>query len=944
MKKRLISLVLALVLVCGLLPWTAPAARAVGGSCGANTSWTFNTSSGVLTISGSGATNDWTHWDNLPWAVYRTQIKTVIINSGVTRLGDQAFHNCTNITSVSFPSTLTEIGTACFRFDKNITSLNLPSGLKTIRQDAFTYCDGLTSVTIPASVTLIEPGAFTVCRGLQTIQVASGNTVYTSYGDCLYNKSLTVLHQVPAGKSGSFTVPSGVGSIQEYAFGFCENLTDISLPASVSTIGKGCFNHCSSLTQITVPTNVKRIEYFTFYGCSNLVTVSLPSGVTFIGERAFSDCGKLKSFPLPASLKEIGEDAFSYCYALTEITIPANVTTIGPYAFGYCKNLYRFQVNANNTAFSADNYGVLFNKDKTVLVQCPSSKGVNYKVPDTVQTIGEGAFYGCVNLPAVSLPRYLRAISTRAFSGCKKMTSIVLPIDLYEIGPYAFSGCSSLATVSIANRVQSIGANAFQSCSEDLAIFSAKNSLAQEYAYDNGIPFICAMEIENQPVSTQVRLGQTATFQVAAYGPGITYQWLYKKVGESDWSIWDGKTSSTVTCTAGYSNNGCLYHCVLISQVGVLITEDVTLTTLIPPTITAQPQNTAVAKGKTATFKVTASGSGLSYQWQYKKVGESGWTNWAGKTNATVTCTAGVSNNGCQYRCVVKNSHGSVTSSIAVLTTVSNAPKITAQPKNTAVARGATATFRVVATGEALSYQWQYKKVGESSWTNWAGKTAATVTCTAGTSNNGCLYRCVVKNVLGSVTSSTATLTTVDAPVITAQPQNTAVAQGSTATFKVTAAGSGLSYQWQYKKVGESGWTNWSGKTSATVTCTAGTSNNGCQYRCVVKNSKGSVTSGIAKLTTVFNAPKITAQPKNTSVNKGSTATFKVVATGEALSYQWQYKKVGESGWTNWAGKTSATVTCTAGVSNNGCQYRCVVKNAKGSVTSAIAVLTTINP
>ena len=450
--------------------------------------------------------------------------------------------------------------------------------------------------------------------------------------------------------------------------------------------------------------------------------------------------------------------------------------------------------------------------------------------------------------------------------------------------------------------------------------------------------------ITTQPANTTVVQGKTATFKVVASGTGLSYQWQYKKVGESGWTNWAGKTSATVTCTAGVSNNGCQYRCVVKNAAGSVTSNIAKLTTILAPSITTQPANTAVVQGKTATFKVAASGGNLSYQWQYKKVGESGWTNWSGKTAATVTCTAGNANNGCQYRCVVKNSAGSVTSNIAKLTTLF-VPTITTQPANTSVAQGGTATFKVAATGGNLSYQWQYKKVGESGWTNWSGKTSATVTCTAGTSNNGCQYRCVVKNAAGSVTSSIAKLTTLTgAPVITTQPANTSVAQGSTATFKVVASGSNLTYQWQYKKVGESSWTNWSGKTSATVTCTAGSANNGCQYRCVVKNSKGSVTSGIAKLTTVFNAPKITTQPKNTSVNKGSTATFKVVATGEALSYQWQYKKVGESSWTNWSGKTSATVTCTAGVSNNGCQYRCVVKNAKGSVTSSIAVLTTLNP
>ena len=957
MKKsftRLTALLLALVLVCTLLPFGAlrASAAAYSGSCGSGVTWTLDTGTGVLEIKGSGAMTDY-YSQNAPWYDYRASIKTVKVGSGVTTLGRFALYYCESLTSVTLPSSLTSIGDFAFAGCKTLPSITLPSGLKSIGSSTFLNCSALTSLTIPASLTTIGTQAFEKCESLTKFTVASGSKSFsTDSSGVLFNADKTKLVQYPTGRFGDYEIPSTVTAIGDYAFA-TSAVTGITIPKSVTTLGIPPFMECHNLEYIEVNSaNTKfcsdsRGVLFDknktiLYAAPGTIMESytVPSGVKTIYDSAFEDCWNLTEVSLPSSVTKICFAAFRHCYYLTEVPLNNNITEIGAYAFAHCFALWNLNVIPNKLTVIEDG----------TFVDCRALKSIS--IPATVTEIKSDAFASCDGLRTVTIPGTVKSIGSGAFAHCHNMTTAKICYGVNTVGYNAFYQCPELFTVTVAESVTNIGSRAFgylyNDELNDMNICGISGSAAETYAESNDFSFISLPRptITTQPKSVTAVQGATATFSVAGStdNPPLGYQWQYKKAGETSWSYWGGKTSATASCTVGTANNGCQYRCIVNDSVGIIKSNVVTLTMITAPTITSQPKNTAVAQGSTATFKVTASGGNLSYQWQYKKVGESSWTNWSGKTSATVTCTAGVSNDGCQYRCVVKNAAGSVTSSIAKLTTVFNAPKITTQPKDTSVVRGKTATFKVVATGEALSYQWQYKKVGESGWTNWSGKTAATVTCTAGTSNNGCQYRCVVKNAKGSVTSSIAKLTTVDPPAITTQPKNTAVAQGSTATFKVVASGVGLSYQWQYKKVGESSWTNWSGKTSATVTCTAGTSNDGCQYRCVVKNAAGSVTSSIAKLTTVFNAPKITTQPKNTSVNKGSTATFKVVATGEALSYQWQYKKVGESGWTNWSGKTSATVTCTAGVSNNGCQYRCVVKNAKGSVTSSIAVLTTIMP
>ena len=360
-----------------------------------------------------------------------------------------------------------------------------------------------------------------------------------------------------------------------------------------------------------------------------------------------------------------------------------------------------------------------------------------------------------------------------------------------------------------------------------------------------------------------------------------------------------------------------------------------------PPAITTQPANKTVAEGGKATFKVVASGTDpLTYQWQYSKNGTT-WTDKAGATSASYTVTAKASYNGLYYRCKVSNAGGEVFSNKVKLTVTSTPkPVITTQPANKTVAAGASATFQVAASGTGLTYQWQYSKNG-TTWTNKTGATSASYTVTAKESYNGMLYRCIVTNAGGSVTSGTAKLTvTVAKPVITTQPKAATAAVGATATYKVVASGTGLTYQWQYSNDYGATWHNKSGATSASYTVTAKAAYNGMLYRCRVKNSGGTVYSSKVRLTVSGVKPKVLSQPKAATAAAGGSVTFKVVAAGESMSYQWQYSTNGGTTWKNKTGATSASYTVTAKASYNGILYRCRVKNSYGTVYSESAKLT----
>ena len=266
-----------------------------------------------------------------------------------------------------------------------------------------------------------------------------------------------------------------------------------------------------------------------------------------------------------------------------------------------------------------------------------------------------------------------------------------------------------------------------------------------------------------------------------------------------------------------------------------------------------------------------------------------------------------------------------------------NAPAISTQPTSQSVTVGQTATFSVSASGTApLGYQW----VKGSNWIS--GATAATYTTPATTAqDSGSQFHVIVSNAIGSATSSTVSLTVNGAatsPAITQQPANQSVLVGQMATFSVTATGTApLSYQWQ------KGTTNISGATSASYTTPATASgDNNTQYRVIVSNSVGNVTSNAATLTVDSTpvAPTITVQPVNHTVTAGATATFSVTAAGTApLSYQWQ------KGTTNISGATSSSYTTpVTTVADSGSTFRAVVSNSAGSVNSLAATLTVNAP
>ena len=264
--------------------------------------------------------------------------------------------------------------------------------------------------------------------------------------------------------------------------------------------------------------------------------------------------------------------------------------------------------------------------------------------------------------------------------------------------------------------------------------------------------------ISTQPTNVTVNAGATATFKVVASG-ATSYQWYYRKTSTSAWcDVKNNGTSATYNLVTIASHNGYQFRCLVKNSAGSVYTNTVTLTVKSKPTITTQPANVTVNAGATATFKVVASGA-TSYQWYYRKTSSSAWCDVKNNgTSATYNLATIASHNGYQFRCLVKNSLGSVYTNTVTLT-VKSKSTITTQPTNVTVNAGATATFKVVASG-ATSYQWWYRKTASSSWVTVKNNgTSATYQLVTAAYNNGYQFRCEAKNSLGSVFTNTVTLT-----------------------------------------------------------------------------------------------------------------------------------------------------------------------------------------
>lgn len=321
-----------------------------------------------------------------------------------------------------------------------------------------------------------------------------------------------------------------VVGIEDSAFEGKKSLLSVSIPDSVEWIGESAFAHCENLTSVSLPEQLKTIPAEMFYFDKSLTEIRLPEGLACIERSAFGFCTSLREIQLNSGLKTICASAFENCTGLSSVHIPAGVTEIGDSVFSECSNLSEIQVDGENTCYMSED-GILFTKDKKALMYYPPQKpngeyaipvGVteikmgcfqecNYLekviIPEGVTLIGIGAFRGCKNLSQVTLPKSLKRIRVEAFVLCEKLTKITLPNGLETIEASAFSD-TGLTEITIPKSVKRLSMETFARTpmtkmtilgtsieiegylNQKVKIYGYTNSTAQNYALQNGNPFI----------------------------------------------------------------------------------------------------------------------------------------------------------------------------------------------------------------------------------------------------------------------------------------------------------------------------------------------------------------------------------------------------------------------------------------------------------------------
>ncbi len=481
-------------------------------------------------------------------------LKSITIPSSVTSIEDNAFICCWGLTSFcvddnnfSFSS---RNGLLCSKDGaKLFAGVNgevvIPNCVEDIGVYAFCGYSRLVSITIPSSVTNISVvsysgtmsmgwAAFFGCDMLENLEFLglppdginqsaimryAANVRYPQEYDGEWKEFVGsdrfggyIFEDSNTGIIWTYTIADGtaiVGGASTFPAVHRATTGAIIIPSMfggclVTSIGRRAFYGCGGLTSVTIPSGVTSIGNDAFFGCSGLTSVAMPSSVTRIGECAFYCCGGLKSITIPSSVGSIGYGAFYGCSGLMTMSIPSSVASIGEEAFSWCSGLASFCVDENNSFFSSIN-GLLCSKDGKNLVS-----GVNGDViiPDCVESIEYGAFYGRDAITSVTIPACVTSfleifpdayagikeviicdgvtsIGSDEFAGCSGLAMITIPSSVASIGERAFDGCRSLTSITIPSSVMSIGPSAFSGCSGlvELTISSSKTSVITSSYY-----------------------------------------------------------------------------------------------------------------------------------------------------------------------------------------------------------------------------------------------------------------------------------------------------------------------------------------------------------------------------------------------------------------------------------------------------------------------------
>lgn len=455
----------------------------VQGSCGENLTWKLS-DNGLLTISGNGKMDNYDSAKKTPWYDYADQIKEIIVEKGVTSIGNFAFYGLTDIKEITLPKGMEVVGDYAFKGCTSLESVELPKYLWKIGESAFYGCKSLKAMNMPDTITVMGAYAFKGCESMESLHIS--NNLYGLNESAFYGcKSLTEI-----------VVPEGIKRIDGYVFKNCSGVTKVELPSTLAKLGESVFYGCSSMTNMVIPTDVTSIGGYTFknclaleeitlpenlstigeaalYGCSNLKEIVIPDTVTKINSYAFKNCASLKDIKLSDAMTKISESCFYGCTSLENLVLPDNITNIDAYAFRKCSSLENVEFSAELTIIG-----------ESAFYGCEALTSIT--VPEKVTSINAYAFKSCTGVKEVTLPDSLETIGESAFYGCTGMTELVIPCNIQAVGAYAFSRCTALTSIAFTGDAPTIGDNSFSKVTAEVYYPSENDTWTEEVMQNYG--------------------------------------------------------------------------------------------------------------------------------------------------------------------------------------------------------------------------------------------------------------------------------------------------------------------------------------------------------------------------------------------------------------------------------------------------------------------------
>lgn len=438
-----------------------------------------------------------------------TSLTDLIIPEGVISIGRGAFLECSNLTNITVPNSISYIGESAFWGCGSLTEITIPESVTSIGAQAFQGCSSIVEAVIPKNVTHIRSSAFANCTNLKTVYYNAINCnkdTHQLFTNCPNLNTIIIGDEVKTIPMYAFAECTGLTKVSlseevDYigtcAFQGCINLEEITIPQTITFIGEKAFQDCCKITEVIIPENAE-LKQYAFAGCTNLETVYYNTIYTAASD-IFSGCNSISKLVFGDNVEYI--PCFENCL-ITEITIPKNVTIIDDFAFRNCKNLgtiyYSAQncldvslncfspftgcINISKVVFgnnveSIPDYLFAFNGGDPVFSEVI--------IPESVTSIGIGAFSGCDNLTNVTISEGVVSIGDEAFAWCG-FTNIIIPESIVSIGAEAFRSCP-LINITIPQSVISIGKKPFDNCIHLTSISVEENNPA--YISVNGILF-----------------------------------------------------------------------------------------------------------------------------------------------------------------------------------------------------------------------------------------------------------------------------------------------------------------------------------------------------------------------------------------------------------------------------------------------------------------------